>query len=161
MSAELSECAILPSLRCRVVRRFMDMNDMSMERAVQIERDVWMIEHQLQSQYLRHANRICFNLVYNPLLKSEPRVVHMSDEELASGTLMERVQVEEEQRMNAYENMLHERYESMKTEGEGLLRCRNCGSSDISWQQKQTRGADEAMTIFCTCAVCKNRWTMS
>ena len=62
--------------------------------------------------------------------------------------------------MKAFENMLHERYESVKTEGEGLLRCRACGSSDISWKHKQTRGADESMSIYCTCTSCKNRWTM-
>ena len=40
------------------------------------------------------------------------------------------------------------------------VKCRKCGSSDVAWEQKQTRGADEAMTVFCTCSKCNLRWKM-
>ncbi len=44
---------------------------------------------------------------------------------------------------------------------EGVVRCSRCKSSDIRWDQKQTRGADESMTIFFECKSCGKRWKMS
>ena len=38
-----------------------------------------------------------------------------------------------------------------------VLRCR-CGSVDVQVQQKQTRSADEAMTLFMQCMTCQARW---
>ncbi len=39
-----------------------------------------------------------------------------------------------------------------------FMRCRACNSSDITWTQKQTRSADEPMTVFCKCNNCGVRW---
>jgi len=41
---------------------------------------------------------------------------------------------------------------------EGINQCNRCGSHRIATYQLQTRGADEPMTIFYTCADCKKRW---
>jgi len=41
---------------------------------------------------------------------------------------------------------------------EGINQCSRCGSRRIHTYQLQTRGADEPMTIFYTCADCKKRW---
>ena len=39
--------------------------------------------------------------------------------------------------------------------------CRQCGvNSDVEWNIKQTRSADEGSTIFCVCKVCNTRWKM-
>lgn len=43
----------------------------------------------------------------------------------------------------------------------GALRCTKCGSDCVSVQQKQTRSADEGMTIFCSCDGCGVQWRMS
>jgi DNA-directed RNA polymerase subunit M/transcription elongation factor TFIIS len=40
------------------------------------------------------------------------------------------------------------------------LRCKKCGSNDITHDFLQTRSADEGTTIFCTCTNCKKRWKM-
>jgi DNA-directed RNA polymerase subunit M/transcription elongation factor TFIIS len=40
------------------------------------------------------------------------------------------------------------------------LRCKKCGSNDISHEFLQTRSADEGTTIFCFCTRCKKRWKM-
>lgn len=45
--------------------------------------------------------------------------------------------------------------------GGGALRCIGCGGDTISVQQKQTRSADEGMTVFCSCDVCGRHWRMS
>lgn len=41
-----------------------------------------------------------------------------------------------------------------------MYRCKNCGESKTSVIQIQTRSADEPMTNFATCLVCKNRFTV-
>ncbi len=43
---------------------------------------------------------------------------------------------------------------------DSLIRCSRCRSADVSWEQKQTRGADESMTLFFTCTNCDKRWKM-
>ena len=44
------------------------------------------------------------------------------------------------------------------TESSSVLQCRRCGSKDVSVEQKQTRSADEAMTLFICCLACNARW---
>lgn len=42
----------------------------------------------------------------------------------------------------------------------GLFTCAKCKSKDIDTEQKQTRSADEPMTLFCACNRCGTRWVM-
>jgi len=44
-----------------------------------------------------------------------------------------------------------------------LLTCRKCGNSDISFESRQVRSADENMTIFCYCksSVCRFKWLIN
>lgn len=42
-----------------------------------------------------------------------------------------------------------------------FIKCRRCKSGAIDTEQKQTRSADEPMTIFCLCRKCGARFTMS
>lgn len=42
-----------------------------------------------------------------------------------------------------------------------FIQCKKCGSNDVDTEQKQTRSADEPMTIFCLCKRCGKRFTMS
>lgn len=42
-----------------------------------------------------------------------------------------------------------------------FIKCRRCGSNAVDTEQKQTRSADEPMTIFCLCRKCETRWTMN
>ena len=42
-----------------------------------------------------------------------------------------------------------------------FIQCRKCKSNDVDTEQKQTRSADEPMTIFCLCKRCGKRFTMS
>ena len=50
--------------------------------------------------------------------------------------------------------------DSQQKDVEGMVRCSRCKSSDVSWDQKQTRGADESMTVFFECKACGKRWKM-
>ena len=40
----------------------------------------------------------------------------------------------------------------------GVGRCK-CGNINLAFSEKQTRSADEPMTIFVRCPACGNRWT--
>jgi transcription elongation factor S-II len=41
------------------------------------------------------------------------------------------------------------------------LKCGKCGQRKVSYNQAQTRSADEPMTTFCECTVCGNRWKVN
>ena len=43
---------------------------------------------------------------------------------------------------------------------DGIFQCRKCGSKKTTYYSLQTRSADEPMTNFITCVMCKNRWKM-
>jgi len=45
-----------------------------------------------------------------------------------------------------------------KDSTKGIFACTRCKSFDVDTEQKQTRSADEPMTIFCTCNVCGKRF---
>lgn len=46
------------------------------------------------------------------------------------------------------------------TSSSGLFQCRRCKSFDVDTEQKQTRSADEPMTIFCLCTKCGLRFVI-
>ena len=65
------------------------------------------------------------------------------------------------------EKIAEERFESSQTNWMiinhldklgGGQKCRFCGSDKTSYTQKQTRSADEPMTIFHVCHSCGKRW---
>jgi len=42
-----------------------------------------------------------------------------------------------------------------------FIQCKKCKSNSVDTEQKQTRSADEPMTLFCYCRKCELRWTMA
>jgi len=49
-----------------------------------------------------------------------------------------------------------------RSEPEGtFIQCRKCKGNAVDTEQKQTRSADEPMTIFCLCRKCGARFTMN
>jgi len=42
-----------------------------------------------------------------------------------------------------------------------FIQCRKCKSNEVDTDQKQTRSADEPMTIFCKCRKCETRFIMN
>ena len=41
---------------------------------------------------------------------------------------------------------------------ETVLKCGKCGKNTVDYYEKQTRGADEPMTLFANCLSCHHRW---
>ena len=48
--------------------------------------------------------------------------------------------------------------EQKETSSKGIFQCPSCKSQDVDTEQKQTRSADEPMTIFCHCTNCNKRF---
>lgn len=115
------------------------------------------------NMYTDKMQQIIFNERANAsLYKKGIEVVNMTDEEMAEGTLIEDIALERHTQRLKFEQIMQEKYDRINNQSfKTTLKCRRCGSAEVAWEQKQTRGADEAMTVFCTCSKCKNRWTMT
>ena len=116
------------------------------------------------SAYADRVSQLAWNLNQNPHLRrvETDQLVGMRDFDMAKDTVIELIVNEAAQRRRRFDAMLQEKYELLNDKSyASTLTCRKCGSAEVNWEQKQTRGADEAMTIFCTCSTCHNRWKMS
>lgn len=51
-------------------------------------------------------------------------------------------------------SVLEEREETI----DAFILCKKCKSNAVDTEQRQTRAADEPMTIFCVCRKCGSRW---
>jgi DNA-directed RNA polymerase subunit M/transcription elongation factor TFIIS len=45
-------------------------------------------------------------------------------------------------------------------ESQVFLKCRKCKSTQVTFETKQTRSGDEAMTAFLCCSSCGSRWRL-
>lgn len=110
--------------------------------------------------YNNNVLRVAWNLNNNPTINSID-VVFESDKNLINGTILERIEIETKARTDRFEQMLQEKYDSINDKNYStLIKCRRCGSEEVSYDEKQTRSADEAATIFCFCSTCNQRWIM-
>ena len=110
-------------------------------------------------EYLDNVQRAASNLRSNEGVGID--VVHSSDEHLARETLLGRIDEERMARQKRFEGMLQEKYDALNDrQFQAIVRCRRCGSQDVSWDEKQTRSADEGATVFCVCTKCKLRWVI-
>ena len=111
------------------------------------------------AEYEDRILRATFNLEADKSLREE--VVTSSDSVLSENTIIGRIRRETKLRTERFEKMLQEKYEALDDQTfQTIVRCRRCGNTNISWDEKQTRGADEACSLFCVCTVCNNRWVV-
>ena len=124
------------------------------------EASVHALSHS-RTMHLDKMQQIIFNVHTNPPLRDVKNLALKSNQELARGTIIEDIERESRDQRTRFEQILAEKYEAVnRSSCRETLRCRRCGNHDVVVEQKQTRGADEAMTVFCTCTKCSNRWTM-
>ena len=154
-----------PRQRLQAARLLQSFAGMSSGCALDLEQTIMSASLGCNTIYLGQVRRQAYNIACNPAVASLPatQLINLSNEEFAAGTLVERVHTEEQDRMRGFSDLLKEKYENVvrAQSSESILKCRNCGSSDITFSQKQTRGADESSTIFCSCQTCSKRWRLS
>ena len=80
-------------------------------------------------------------------------------EDKLRGTAQAATMVAEQQRAVLEEKLLKENMETAMKELAGVMQCSQCKSNRISINQKQSRAADEGMTLYCLCE-CGHAWKM-
>ena len=148
---------MLPSRRVRALRLLH-----SARADVPLCRDVESACHAASAtagEYYDRVRAAAFNLRNNAAVGRE--VVVASDDHLTRGTVVGRIRDEAQARRARFDQMLQEKYDALNDQTfQAIVRCRRCGSEEVTWEEKQTRSADEGGTLFCSCTVCKNRWVV-
>jgi len=84
---------------------------------------------------------------------------HFSVEELISNSELWFLGTDEAQKRHKWRSEVYPTHIVASDEIEdSLLQCGKCHQRKVDYYQKQTRGADEPMTIFANCLHCGHRW---
>jgi transcription elongation factor S-II len=81
---------------------------------------------------------------------------NLSDDDLSKTTELDQQDQLDRQKNVQFQELTEETEQKLSQSG-GIGTCK-CGSSKVSYMQKQTRSADEPMTVFIQCQKCGNRW---
>lgn len=133
------------------------------EAAHSLERAVYdMHEHTTGEDYGNHMRMLFLNIdaasrsdLRRAVLDTEDirRWASMSSDQLMSDKQRIQLQKNKEDLLRTLKGV-----DPLANVTEGVNQCSRCGSRRIATYQLQTRGADEPMTVFYTCADCKKRW---
>ena len=131
-----------------------------------LERQVYVQSKASRRPYMRAARSMAFNLRQNGAYLVQtytPQQLPQLDHTLlAKNTPMEKWYENHLENQRKQEEMLQmQPTDLLEDDGTSLIQCSRCQSSDVIWEQKQTRGADESMTVFFQCKNCGKRWKMS
>ncbi len=154
------------------------LDHLTVERATDIEMAIQTKFMSQKQEYLGKARSLCFNLKKNISLASQIILGQVTSKELVSMTSEQLISDEkrkefEERKKNLMDaNMLDweaqnedKINEMCGIKGEllqaSLFTCGRCKSTKTTSTQKQTRSADEPMTVFVLCLNCNNRWKFS
>ena len=110
--------------------------------------------------YEAKVRQMAWNVKQSPVLLSTytaKTLVYLDNATLARGTEVEAWHHTHNATMAYQHTLLHEEH---KVKHGGPIACNRCSSCDVEVQQKQTRSADEGMTVFCACRNCGLRWKM-
>ena len=151
---------------------------LTVERASEIEMAIQTKFIGQKQEYVGKARSLCFNLKKNTSLTSQlilgqvssKELVEMSSEQLISTEKQKELEERKNKLMDAnmldWEAQNEDKINEMcGIKGEllqaSLFTCGRCKSTKTTSTQKQTRSADEPMTVFVLCLNCNNRWKFS
>mmetsp|Transcript_16821 Transcript_16821/g.38559 ORF Transcript_16821/g.38559 Transcript_16821/m.38559 type:complete len:327 (-) Transcript_16821:1280-2260(-) len=151
---------------------------LTVERATDVEAAIQTKFAGQKQEYLQKARSLCFNLKKNTSLTSQLILGQLSGKELVGLTPEQLVSAEKRKEIEARKkNLMDSNLLDWEAQNEdkinemcgikgdllqaSLFTCGRCKSTKTTSTQKQTRSADEPMTVFVLCLNCNNRWKFS
>jgi len=137
-------------------------DDKCEELATLLEDEINQLYKNNQMKYKNQVRSRVFNLrdKKNPMLRgnfllgliSPAKLASMTSEEMASDD------IKQQRQKFVKEGIDGSRLASVEGTKTDLLKCGKCGKRNCTYNQIQTRSADEPMTTFVLCNECGNRW---
>mmetsp|Transcript_59430 Transcript_59430/g.66513 ORF Transcript_59430/g.66513 Transcript_59430/m.66513 type:complete len:349 (+) Transcript_59430:220-1266(+) len=149
------------------------------ERATDVEQAIQAkFGYQQRSEYLGKARSLCFNIKKNDALACQiilgkvlsQELVELSSEQLVSEKKRQEIEARKKNHMDSnlldWDTQNEDKINEMcgitgDLLNASLFTCGRCKSPKTTSTQKQTRSADEPMTVFVLCLNCNNRWKFS
>ena len=157
------QCLVAPTVRDRALSALLN-TGVPCEWAERVERALFELVDADACGYATLASRVVYAVATNEqLAQQDPSdLVGLSDLDLCRGTPEYEASLGRERRQKNVRALVDDTIERMGCDSSSLLRCGRCGGSDVSWDSKQLRSADEGMTIFVQCErqACRARWKM-
>ena len=98
--------------------------------------------------------QFCANYAFNP-----SALDHFSVQELVSDPQLWYIGTEDaKERKKWLDDAYPKDIQGLEEMEDSMLQCGKCKQHKVDYFQKQTRGADEPMTVFCHCLNCGARW---
>ncbi|THD22104.1 Transcription elongation factor A protein 2 [Fasciola hepatica] len=133
--------------------------------AIRIESAIYDLFNNTDSKYKQRVRTRVMNLrdSNNPNLRLNVLMGHVNPTKLASMTSEEMASKEMKELREKYTKETIEDHQMAVTGGTetDLLRCGKCKQTKCTYNQVQTRSADEPMTTFVYCNNCGHRWKVS
>jgi len=137
-------------------------DDKCEELATMLEDEINQLHKNNQMKYKNQVRSRVFNLrdKKNPMLRGNfllglitpAKLASMTSEEMASDD------IKQQRQKFVKEGIDGSRLASVEGTKTDLLKCGKCGKRNCTYNQIQTRSADEPMTTFVLCNECGNRW---
>lgn len=156
---------VFPETRLRSVEFCVQEGLLSRATAYDLDRAVYDREDGDKCGYSARMHSLLYNMLIHPALRNlgatDPCLLAgMDAAQMRRGTVLESIERDEEIRRVQFESMLQETYDRLSADAPATISCRKCKGSNLEFSQKQTRSADEAMTVFTTCRDCGQKWKM-
>ena len=119
-------------------------------------------EIHLREAHAAYSDRIeyiksVFEIMKDDILKNPRMIENIDKQTLENESKYGQWRTQNQKSIRKSREVLEERDNSTSDE---FIKCFKCKSNSVDTEQKQTRSADEPMTIFCECKNCGSRWTM-
>ena len=154
------------------------LDHLAVERATDLEASIQTRFAGQKQEYIGKARSLCFNLKKNSALVTQLILGQITSNELVLMTPEQLLSTEKRKEAEAHKKALLDANmldweaqnedkinEMCGIKGEllkaSLFTCHRCKSTKTTSTQKQTRSADEPMTVFVLCLNCNYRWKFS
>jgi len=156
---------IQPLLRYRALKLLVEKTGFSYVEASKLERLVLISARSQLLAYRTTIKRLSFNIFVNrdnimDQVSHIRQLISLDENMLANGTAEENNFLYRYTRQQKFDTLCRTFTQSDIESDQVFQRCRRCKNTDVTVDLKQTRSADEAMTVFVYCEKCESRWKM-